>query len=205
MKYKILKDGDNLVNCNSYLIYNEESKEGYIIDAPSKSKLFTEEINSKKLNIKYLLLTHGHWDHILELDYWKENFGVKVVAHEQTRKYLNEPEYNLSYKHMPGISTTADIYFDGDEGQFEIFEFVRTPGHSLDGVSYKLGNVVFCGDLIFYESVGRTDLIGSNFEDLEKSIRNVIYKLDDKTVLCPGHGQNTSVEHEKIYNPFVAF
>lgn len=203
MKYKILKDGNNPVNCNSYLIYNVETLDAYIIDAPTKTKLFIDEINEKKLNLKYVLLTHGHWDHIMSLDFWRENYDIEVVAHKECETYLNNPKYNLSYRVMPEISTNADIYLEGESDEFDIFKYIRTPGHSFDSVSYILGNVVFCGDVIFYESVGRTDLIGSDPDDLVKSIRKKIYKFNDKTNLLPGHGQNTTVAHEKKYNPFV--
>lgn len=205
MKYKILKDGINQINCNSYLIYNEEKLDAYIIDAPTKTKLFIDEIENKNLNLRYVLLTHGHWDHIVEIDFWRQEYGAKIVAHEKTRKYLNDPEYNLSYRHMPEISTDADIYIDGEKGEFDIFKFICTPGHSFDSISIILKNIIFCGDVIFYESVGRADLIGSNPQDLIKSIREVIYKFDDDTRLFPGHGQATTVGHEKINNPFVPF
>lgn len=203
MKYKILKDGNNPINCNSYLIYNEESLDAYIIDASSETKLFIDEIKNKNLNLKYLLLTHGHWDHIVAVDFWRDNYDIKVVAHKESKTYLNSPKYNLSYKVMPEISIDADKYLEGEKGEFDIFQYVRTPGHSFDSVSYILGNMVFCGDVIFHESVGRTDLIGSDASDLIKSIRQIIYKFNDKTNLLPGHGKNTTVAYEKKHNPFV--
>lgn len=203
MKYKILKDGNNPVNCNSYLIYNEETKDGYIIDAPTKTEAFIKEIEEKGINLKYLLLTHGHWDHIMHLDYWRDAYDLKVVCHRKCEKYLSDPKFNMSYMHMKPIETNADIYLEEDNGSFDIFNYVYTPGHSFDSISFVLRDIVFCGDVIFYESVGRTDFLGSNHEDLINSIKNVIYKFDDNTKLLPGHGINTTVKHEKENNPFV--
>lgn len=203
MKLQILKDGNNPINTNSYLIYDEESKDAYIIDAPTKTKPFIDKIEKLNLNVKYLLLTHGHWDHIYHVDFWRENYGAKIVAHKLTKDYLHDISLNASGTYIPEMTTDADIYLDGDFGEFEIFKYISTPGHSYDSISIILGNIIFCGDLIFKRSIGRTDLKGCNQRDLIESIRNKIYKFSDDIKLLPGHGENTTVGEEKMYNPFV--
>lgn len=205
MNIKIVKDGNNMMNTNSYLVYDKESKDSYIIDAPTKTQKFIDIIEEEELNLKYVLLTHAHFDHTEEIDFWREKYDVKIVAHELSKTYLENPEYNLSTLSNNIISNYADIYLSGDTGQFEIFKYIRTPGHSFDGITYILGNLLFVGDLIFKESIGRNDFIGSNYEDQVHSIKEIIYKFNDDCIILPGHGANTTVEHEKKYNPFIPY
>ncbi|WP_311487880.1 MBL fold metallo-hydrolase [uncultured Helcococcus sp.] len=207
MKLKLLKDGNNPMNTNSYLIYDEESKNAWIIDASSDSKLFIDTIDKLGLKLNCLLLTHGHWDHIIAADFWRKNYKAKIVAHEKCKDYLTNPMLNLSglYSDIDELNLDADIYLKGDHGKFEIFEYYHTPGHSYDHLIYKLGNeLVFSGDLVFQHSVGRTDLPGSTPKDLINSIRNIFYKnCDDQAIILPGHGNNSLVKEEKENNPYV--
>lgn len=207
MSLKIMQDGNSPVNTNTYLIWDEDSKDAWIIDASTKTKPFIEKIEKEGLKVKYLMLTHGHWDHILSLDFWRDKYGVKVVANEYSKDYLENPRINLSlnYSDLPDISTYADIYLKGDEGIFDIFEYYYTPGHAYDHLIYKLGNkLIFSGDLIFRESIGRTDIYGADFNDLKNSIQNIVYKkFDDETILLPGHGRSTTIKHEKDNNPWI--
>lgn len=203
MKLQILKDGDNPINTNSYLLYDEESKDAYIIDAPTKTKTFIQKIDELNLNLKYLLLTHGHWDHIHYVNFWRDEYDTKIVCHRLTKDYLHDISLNGSGKYIPEITTDADIYLEGNSGEFEIFKYITTPGHSYDSISIILGDIIFCGDLIFKRSVGRTDLKGCNERELIDSIRNKIYKFPDHVKLLPGHGGNTTVGDEKLYNPYV--
>ncbi|MFM1524434.1 MULTISPECIES: MBL fold metallo-hydrolase [Helcococcus] len=204
MKYKVLKNGNNPMNTNCYLIYSEETLDGYLIDAPSKIQKFIDIIEEKQLNIKYLLLTHGHFDHIEKVDFWRNKYNLKVVAYKYCEDYLTNPDLNLSSVFGNSLTASADIYLSEERGSIDIFKYIYTPGHSYDSVIYILDNLVFCGDLIFLESVGRTDFKGSNHNDLVASIQNIIYEMDDENILLPGHGDNTKVGHEKKYNPFVA-
>lgn len=207
MSLKIMQDGNSPVNTNTYLIWDEDSKDAWIIDASTETKPFIDKIEDEGLKVKYLMLTHGHWDHILSLDFWRDKYGAKVVAHELSKDYLEDPRINASFKYsdLPDISTHADIYLEGEEGVFDIFEYYHTPGHAYDHLMYKLGNkLIFSGDLIFRESIGRTDIYGANFKDLKNSIQNIVYKkFDDETVLLPGHGGSTTIKHEKQNNPWI--
>lgn len=208
MKFTILKDGNSPVNTNTYLIYDEVSKDAYIIDATTKTKKFIKVIDELGLNVKYLILTHGHWDHITSAEFWRDKYGAKIVCHEYGKDYLKDPSLNLSVNHfeVPNLSFDPDIILEDNVGQFEIFKYYYTPGHSYDHLIYQMGNVVFSGDLIFYQSVGRTDLKGSKPRDLKESIQNILYReFDDETTLLPGHGPNTTVGYEKINNPWVKF
>ena len=207
MSLKIMQDSNSPVSTNTYLIWDEDTKDAWIIDASSETKPFIDKIEEEGLKIKYLMLTHGHWDHILSLDFWREKYGVKIVAHKNSKDYLEDARINMSFKYsdIPDISTYADIYLEGGEGVFDIFEYYYTPGHSYDHLMYKLGDkLIFSGDLIFRESIGRTDIYGANFEDLKSSILNIVYKkFDDETILLPGHGGSTTIKHEKQNNPWI--
>lgn len=207
MSLKIMQDNNSPASTNTYLIWDEDTKDAWIIDASSKTKPFIDKIEEEGLKIKYLMLTHSHWDHILSLDFWREKYGVKVVAHKNSKDYLEDSRINMSFKYsdIPDISTHADIYLEGEEGNFDIFEYYYTPGHSYDHLMYKLGNkLIFSGDLIFRESIGRTDIYGAKFEDLKSSILNIVYsKFDDETILLPGHGGSTTIKHEKQNNPWI--
>lgn len=207
MSLKMIQDGNSLVNTNTYLIWDDETKDAWIIDATTETKPFIDKIEKEGLKLKYLMLTHGHWDHILSLDFWRNKYGAKVVAYDFSKDYLENPKINLSfnYSDLPDISTHADIYLTGEQGVFDIFEYYYTPGHAYDHLIYKLGNkLIFSGDLIFRESIGRTDIYGANFNDLKDSIQNILYKkFEDETILLPGHGSSTSIKHEKQNNPWI--
>lgn len=207
MKLNIMVDGNSLINTNTYLIYDEDSKDAWIIDAPGETKPFIDKIDELGLNLRYVLLTHGHWDHIMSAEFWRDAYGAKIVAHEKGKDYLTDPKINGSFKYadLENISFEADIYLKEDRGEFEIFRYFYTPGHAYDHLIYQLGKeLVFSGDLIFYESIGRTDIIGANFNDLKSSILNIVYKeFSDESVLLPGHGRDTRVGHEKHNNPWV--
>lgn len=207
MALKIMQDGNSPVNTNTYLIWDEDTKDAWIIDASTQTKPFIDKIKEENLNVKYLMLTHGHWDHILSLDFWRDNYGAKVVAYHKSKDYLENPRINASFKYsdLPDIKTYADIYLEYEQGVFDIFEYYYTPGHAYDHLIFKLGDkLIFSGDLIFRESIGRTDIYGANFKDLKKSIQDIVYKkFDDETVLLPGHGRSTTIKHEKENNPWV--
>lgn len=208
MNLKLMKDGNSPAGTNTYLIYDEESKDAWIIDASTETKPFIDKINELGLNLKYVLLTHGHWDHIMSVEFWREKYSAKIVAHSKGKDYLNDPEINGSFKYsdMPDYSFDADIYLDDEKGTFEIFKYFYTPGHSYDHLVYQLGDqIVFSGDLLFKGTIGRTDLIGSNFSDLKDSVYNVMYKeFNDETILLPGHGDSTTIGYEKKNNPWVS-
>lgn len=203
MAYKIIKDSSSFMGTNSYLIYEEDKKIAYIIDAASKAPKFVEIIKKYNLDLKYVFLTHGHYDHILEMDFWRNKYGAKIVCNESTKEYLEDISLNLSGILGTEFTSYADIFLKDNEGQFEIIKYIKTPGHTFDGIIYLVGNLIFSGDLIFKDSVGRTDFKGSNTQDLINSIRNIVYKFDDKTIILPGHGPSTTVGYEKINNPFV--
>lgn len=199
---RILKDDKNHMGTNSYLLI-KDNKECFIIDAASKLDAFQEIIDQEGLNLKYIMLTHGHFDHVLGVEDLVNKYGAKIVAHIEEKDVLTKASVNLSNMIGKIIEFDADIYLEGQEGTFEDFTYLFTPGHTSGGVSYKYEDHVFTGDTVFRASIGRTDFPGGDYDTLIKSIRDKIFTLDHDTTIYPGHGPNTSVEYEINNNPFL--
>ena len=195
---------------NTYILFDEESKEAVVIDPGGNFEVLSDFIDRKALTIKNILLTHGHFDHLGAATLLKKKYSCDV--------YLHDADYFLyktasEHAFMCGVKIEAPpkdpLFINMNIASFKIgsfdLEVLHTPGHSPGSVSYynKELNVVFTGDLIFNNSVGRTDLPGSSFKDLENSIINKIYVIGDSCTILPGHGDKTMVGREKASNPFV--
>jgi hydroxyacylglutathione hydrolase len=195
---------------NAYLIINKESKEIIAVDAgPEAFFVIQEEIEKNGWNLKALLITHPHWDHILDVHKFVD-LGVPVYAHKDAIEPIENPEIQKAM-FLPGMNFTpgkVDNQLSHDESlnlcgmRIEVRD---TPGHSPGSLIFYFpdGGCCFTGDVIFDSSVGRTDLPGGDSEALKRSILNQIYTLPDETILYPGHGSSTLVGKEKISNPFI--
>lgn len=195
------------IQVNTYLCADEESKEAFIVDPEDICKPMDNYIESNGYKIKYIILTHGHGDHICGVPYYKEKFGCPIVANEKDNVFFNDPRANQSLA-MCGrmVKFTPDICVDdGDTLQVGnmTLHILFTPGHSPGGISIYVGNVLFSGDTLFAESVGRTDFPGGSFAELRKSVYGKFYPLPDNTFVLPGHMGHTTIGHEKIHNPFL--
>ena len=188
---------------NAYLAYDEKSKKGFLVDPGTYSETLMDIIESEKIDIEYIVLTHGHLDHIGGVEKFTEKLGnPKLVAGKKEAEMLKDPRLNMTND----ISLEADIWVkEGDTLQCGnmTFEFYETPGHTKGGIIFLIDDVLFAGDTIFCESIGRTDLEGGSFEEIAESIKTKIYTLPDETQILPGHMGTTTVGHEKKHNPFV--
>lgn len=196
----------NALREKAYLIYDESSKNAVIVDPGNGDDFIRDFIKEKELNLKYILLTHGHFDHITGVDFLKE-FNAKIVASTDEVELLTNPDINGSALHRLNLTVNADVLVnDSDvltDTGFDIKVFT-TPGHTLGGVCYYIESekALFTGDTLFRETIGRTDLYKSDFNSLINSIKEKLFILDKDTVCYPGHGEVTNIEHEMRYNPF---
>ena len=186
---------------NLYVV--SEKGRGFIVDAVEKSNLVTDYINDNNIQIDFILQTHTHFDHVLGLEYYKKLYDVKVFASSESKGISNDKNYNLAYNY-DNLYVPIDEYLEDDEiiTDFEI-KAVKTPGHSLDSISYLIGDIIFSGDTLFNMSIGRTDFPGGDFETLMNSINEKYRVLKPSTIVYPGHGEKTSLDYEFNNNPFL--
>ena len=192
------------IDNNNYLIIDEQSKEAALIDCSSVNDELKRDLAEHDATLKYILLTHGHFDHIAGI---RPNPNVKIVMNKEDLGWLNKANQYLPMFGIPEISIPkVDIFVnDGDIiklGNLEI-KVITTPGHTQGGVCYLVDGKLFSGDTIFRESVGRCDLEGGDFDQIVDSIENKIFTLPPQTLIYPGHGRMTSVEWEKEHNNFM--
>jgi glyoxylase-like metal-dependent hydrolase (beta-lactamase superfamily II) len=190
-----------LMGANCYVIAFTKAKEACLIDPGGEPQRIEEFIRNRGLNLKFIINTHGHGDHILGNGY----FNVPVYIHKLEKDYLTDPKKNLSG--MYGLSVklpeASKLLEDGDKVYLNDLEMeiIHTPGHTPGSISIKLDGVVFTGDTLFAGGVGRTDLPDGDEETLFDSIKNKLFVLDDDTLVYPGHGDETTIGREKGTNP----
>lgn len=192
---------------NIYLVMDEKTKKAVLIDASSNIPEISKTIKDLKADVEYILLTHGHFDHIMGLNSLKETLNSKAVIHKDDLVISdNINEYTRLFGLPDSDAPSYDLYIkDGDiipVGDMKI-KVIHTPGHTEGGVCYLIDDKLFSGDTLFRESVGRTDLFGGSFEKLSDSIKNKLFKLNDKITVFPGHGPITTIGYEKKYNEII--
>ena len=187
---------------NNYLLI--DNGEAVLIDATGVIPELDSVLKENNAELKHIFLTHGHFDHIGGIKALQERYNLKVYLHEGDKELVEGVNEFLDMVGLPHIDKPRiDVYLKGDEklkvGDME-FEVIKLAGHTQGGVGYKLNNMLFSGDTIFLNSIGRTDLPGGDYETLVKNIKEKIFTLDDNTIIYSGHGGDTSVGYEKKYN-----
>ena len=197
------------VATNCYIGINEETKECFIVDPATCPPEFVSYIKNAGLTVKAVLLTHGHFDHIMGLDALLKEFPVPVYAHEAERDVLESEQLNSSASMLgqPYSFSGADYVTNRQELRIAGFEIlvICTPGHTIGGCCYYIEKekALFSGDTLFHGSVGRTDLPTGSMGQLVSSVRDRLFVLPDDTKVYPGHMEETTIGYEKKYNPFI--
>lgn len=206
MIIKVFVEGP--INANNYLLIDEESKEAVLIDCSDSRQELLDEIKQLGINLKYILLTHGHFDHILGVDGFKAFFGVNTYVSKNDIMQVEAAGKMMQlYAGMNPVEIIGIKNFvkDGDEffiGNTKI-KAIATPGHTEGGMCYLIDDKLFSGDTLFQNSVGRCDLPGGNFKKLVHSIKDILFLLPESTEVFPGHGPKTTIGYEKKYNEIL--
>ncbi len=194
---------------NCYLIENEETKELVIVDPASCPKNLREHIEQIGYTPRAILLTHGHFDHVMGIDKCVEAYQIPVYLHEEEISILASTELNLGSQFGLGYAFDKGIGVkDGERLQLAGMDIrvIHTPGHTAGGCCYYLerDNTLISGDTLFEQSIGRTDFPTGSMSVLVRSIREKLFCLPEDTKVYPGHGDETSIGIEKQCNPFLS-
>lgn len=196
------------VQTNCYFAINDETKEVLIVDPGASGKRLAEIIEEEKLNPVAILLTHGHFDHAGAAAELAEHFHIEIYAEEHEKETLENPALNLSGWEGREVTYHADYYLK-DEQEIDLAGFhirvLFTPGHTVGGCCYLFPyqNVLFSGDTLFAQSVGRTDFPKGSASQLIRAIEEKLMVLPDDITVYTGHNDNTTIGTERMYNPYL--
>lgn len=193
---------------NCYLIENEDTKELVVVDPATCPDYIISHVKTIGYEPKAILLTHGHFDHVMGIEGWVKEFEIPVYLHEEEKKILEDPELNLSAMFGRSYSYNQVKCLNGGEVlQVAGFNFkvIHTPGHTSGGCCYyeEAEGVLISGDTLFCNSVGRSDFPTGSMATLVRSIKEKLFCLPEDVMIYPGHNEQTCIADEKMYNPFV--
>ena len=199
----------NLIQEIVYICYDENTKDAVVIDPGGNGKKIIKVLEEKELNLKAVLLTHAHFDHIGALPELMGKYDVKLASHKDEIPIISNSKMNFSrdYVKKP-IEIIPDILFDEDKvysfGSIDFFVY-HTPGHTPGSCCYydEKEKILFSGDTLFREEIGRCDLYLGDEDKIIKSIQEILFSLDDDVKVYPGHDMPTTIGHEKKYNPYA--
>ncbi len=211
MKIETVVVGNFEVCC--YIVYCPDTKEGVIIDPGEADPRIVEKVKELSLKIKAILGTHAHADHVLGVNYLRKEFGAPYMVHRIDEEFFQDPENFAPFRNwgFPPNPKADKVFEDGDIIKFgkEYLKVIHTPGHSPGSCCFyndKHG-VLFTGDTLFVEAVGRADMPGGNYFQMMESIQKKLLVLPDETKIYPGHNYGSkpvsTIGEEKINNPFL--
>lgn len=205
MIIKELAVGPIMANC--FIVGCEKTKSAVVIDPGDEADKILLSLAESNLTVKYILNTHGHFDHVGGNKKMKEATGAEILIHAGDADMLEQLSvasmaFGMSVENSPPADRTID---EGDQIQFGdiTLNVLHTPGHSLGGISFHADGVVFVGDSLFAGSIGRTDFPGGDYNTLISSIKTKLFPLGDDVRVYTGHGPATTIGQEKRMNPFL--
>lgn len=203
----------NLFSENTFVLWDEETKECAIVDPGCSDRHEENELEifivENSLSVKYLINTHCHIDHILGCEFVKQKFNPIYYAPELDIPLIENAKMQAD---MFGIDFSISILPEKYLSEIEelklgknLLKFLFTPGHTPGEFCIYISDIKTCitGDVLFYDSIGRTDLWGGNYDTLIKSINEKLLALPDETIIFPGHGEQSTIGREKQFNPFL--
>lgn len=212
MKYQSLTF--NPVQENTYLLWDEQTLEAAIVDTGAwdrqEEQSLAGSIEALGLKLKYALQTHAHFDHTFGLPFVHRTYGLKPVFHkDEVDIYRQMPSMAARFglNMGSGMPPIGQLLSDGDELLLgtTVIRLIHTPGHTPGSSAFYIpeAGLLFSGDTLFQQSIGRTDLPGGSYEDELDSIKNKLFCLPDDTKVLPGHGPSTTIGWEKQNNPYA--
>ncbi|MBQ9246198.1 MBL fold metallo-hydrolase [bacterium] len=197
------------LDVNTYILKDNQSKEAVIIDVGGSFETIKKELDEQGYKIKYILNTHGHFDHVLgEVEVQQKYPDIPIYMHKDDLSHLSRIKEEMGWFGCVNVPDTLKINSFIDEnttlsiGTFPI-KVLYTPGHSKGSLSYYVDGKVFTGDALFYRSIGRTDFYDGDYDTLIHSIKTNLLPLPDDTVVYPGHGPSSTIKNEKTYNTYI--
>jgi hydroxyacylglutathione hydrolase len=197
-----------LLEVNCYILGDEETKEAVVIDPGGDEDEILDALNHNKFQLKLIIDTHGHFDHVDANQPLKDATGARIAIHEADAQMLAQPSAEAMFftGNRVRLSQPDILLKEGDVLTFGPYRLrvLHTPGHTPGGISLVLEDhtYVYVGDLLFAGSIGRTDFPGGSFDALINAVRTKIFPLGDNYTVYPGHGPVTTVGQERKYNPF---
>jgi len=193
---------------NCYFVYREGSSKVIFIDPADYGDQIFQAMKNNGFEVAAILLTHGHFDHIWGCSRLRQLTSAPVYAYEGEEEVLLSSDLNVSAGAGRACTVKANTLLkDGEEVTIEgmTFKLIATPGHTQGSCCYYFeeANMLISGDTLFEESVGRTDLPTGSMSTLVRSVKDKLFVLPDDVVVYPGHGDSTTIGHEKKYNPFI--
>ena len=195
------------VGTNNYVISDDNGITA-IIDCDGSPAPLYQYVEQNHLKVTHILLTHGHFDHIMAAQAVKEKYNIPIYACRQEEEMLREPSINMTVHYGQGCSIVPDVFLEDLDvirlAGFSV-QMIHTPGHTKGSCCYYLKDegVLFSGDTVFYGSVGRTDFPGGSTAEIVRSLHKLVDSLPEETEVFPGHDASTTIGYEKRYNPFV--
>lgn len=193
---------------NCYFVYEEGKDQALLFDPADKGSYIYSALKDKGFTVGAILLTHGHFDHIWGVEEVRKLSGAKVYAYEKEKELCEDASLNVSKGAGRACVVKADQYVK-DGGEITeagiTCRLLATPGHTAGSCCYyfEADKILISGDTLFQESVGRTDLPTGSMGTLVRSVKDKLFPLPDEVKVYPGHGEATTIGHEKKYNPFL--